>query len=488
MAATTDARLAPVAPRARVDPARASWLALGALAGLGVLAWLIDEGALETLALTLPALALAMFVTGRFPVLVVVGAFFYICFANTIGAYAGVPNNGRSVLYGMLFGVSLVALRRYLSNLPRTRARFWPGVLLLAAYLLISFLLALRAENVEQALDGYQRQVLYLGAFLAFAYVQWARPTREAIVKGIVGVFFLASAYAMLRYAIGPGAREVATVTRYEIVGDTIALFGSFAGRQDFAGFVSVALPALIALSFGLSGRWRLLALAGAAGLAIGVFASQTRVASGATVAGLVVVAVLLAGSRASAGRRPLIATVVVLGIAATAASFVAIVADDPARADRYANIFNPSNDPSGANHYEKWKQAAREIRGEPFGKGLGTVGTAGDRFKRFSNVDNVVIDSSYVSIAYQQGWWMMGLMVASLLALAYGLARGALGLTDRLDATMAAAGAGAIAALLVLFSTGAFNERFCTPIAMALAGLGAAPLLSGARRRRQHG
>jgi O-antigen ligase len=238
-------------------------------------------------------------------------------------------------------------------------------------------------------------------------------------------------------------------------------------------------IPFCTAMVLGERGRWRLIGAASVALCAIALFASQTRAGALGVLAGLLLVILLHQGSRAFRGLRmgTTIAAVAFLVGAGTAG--FALSGDSGATTHKYSALFDPNSDQSVVQRRIKWDQALNDLRGYPFGYGIGTStsgfarGVVSTRF--YLNVGARSIDNGYLKVALEQGLVAMGFYIAAFVLFIGGLSWFAVTTSDRRQATIALGGAGALLSLAVLLIAGAFTEGPTALAVWVVAGMGGA-------------
>jgi hypothetical protein len=467
---------------------RADWsaslspAALGGLLALVVLAYVVlTSGQLALVTLGAPVVALAMWSWLRRPVGTLTAMAFVTAFEGTLRAYTAGVFPSAKIADVLIIGAILATMWRYATDRRPGIARSWPGIWLLAAYLFFTVMSLPFSTELDAAPDGFRRSVFLTMIVFPMAYIQWPPHVRLKAVKAIAGVAAAVAAYALFRKLAGPSSGELGLADQYEVFDGKPALFTPFVGRQEFAGWIAVMLPVTLTLTLMLAGRWRIVCGLTTVALGAEMFFTNTRIGLVALVAGLAVGAILLLCSRAHARHRATIGVVLIVAVFAGLAGYTVTVAGTPEGSARYEGILHPNQDPSGTRHIQKWQAAIRDLRGHPFGYGIGSAGTAHRAHGRFINQDTFVIDSSYLELAYQQGFAIMLVFVAAALLIAIWLALSALTLPNRLDASLAAAACAGFFAWFALLSTASFIERWCTLFLFLLAGLAAAPSLTPA-------
>lgn len=468
-------------PRLRRGPWDPRELAYGAAAAAAVGVILATDH-LKLAALVAFGLAVMLVAVSRWPAGMLCTIIGITAFEGTLRAYGGASLPLTLIVTGTIGAFALLTLWSYVSGRRRHAVRTWPGILGLVLWLLATAVLVALSDDIGAGIEGYRYELQYFVLFLALAYGQWPAERRHRAIKGIIAIACAAVAYAALRQLTGPSARELSAVSAYEVVDDQLSLIGSFGGRQALAGWFAVITPLLLVSAFAVRPRFRIPVGAASALAVLAILWSDTRIGLPAVAAGGAAAAMLVLGARASRGRRTLIAIGLIAGLLFGVTAYTATIGSNQSSSNRYAKILTPSEDGSGDAHLRKWEQTVRDLRGHPLGMGMGSAGRAYLDHGRFINADTFIIDSSYLVVAYQLGFAMMGVLFAALLAMAFSLARGAMVTPERWDHVAAVGACGALAAWFVLLSTSIFLELQCTLVTFALAGLAAMPLLTRER------
>jgi hypothetical protein len=150
-------------------------------------------------------------------------------------------------------------------------------------------------------------------------------------------------------------------------------------------------------------------------------------------------------------------------------------VIDDPENRARYSNILHPYRDPSVQERLHKWGQVIADLRGHPFGFGLGT-GDSSAVSQRLVRLGADEIDSSYFKIAYEQGLVVAAFFVVALLVLLVELLRHAVWRRGSPGSSaMTAAAAGTLVSMMIDFIGGIQIDHLATVVGWMIIGLGVA-------------
>jgi hypothetical protein len=398
-------------------------------------------------------------------------------FYGEIDSYLGIKHG--IVVDWLLISLWLGALWTLVRAGRERRAYMWPGVVVLAAYLLFTAFEVLLAGDLSAALRSYRSSYWYAAAFLLLAYAPLAPEAHVRIARGMVLVAAGVGAFATLRWQIGPSHAELTHAVRADytnLVNGEVGTFGSFHGRHELAAWTALMIPFCAIYALAMRDAWRLVAAAALVLCSIGLLATNVRAGLVAAVAGVVLVLALYSATRGLPGLK--------LGTSAMAALAAAILGvgvfavttgGDQQATARFENILTPTQDPAVQARFFKWRTAIDDIDRRPFGYGLGSAGLAQEREGRFLNVASYSLDNGYLKIAYEQGFFIAVLFGLALLTLFAGLLLRALAAPDGVSATLAIAGCGALASLMVLMVAGAFQEGLPALAAWMVVGLGVA-------------
>jgi hypothetical protein len=326
----------------------------------------------------------------------------------------------------------------------------------LAAWLLVSVPQILQSGDLERGLTGFRLTQAYALAAVAGALLL-ARAGRDG-GRLLLAVLAAVAGYAALRALFGPSELERGfALTRAQGApeyGEVFRTVGSFSSAVALASFlvpVGVLAFALAVLDVEL----RLPATLAFAAATVGVLGSYTRVALVALAVGAVLAAALSLAGAIRSPRRKLAVVAVLSGALALGAAATAVASrESPEVRERARAFVDPLDDPSVRQRLDTWRDAAADVRREPLGTGLGTVGRASERGRRAVTTDN-----SYLKVVREQGVLGGGLF---LLGLALGLAALARGVlrAPAADRPLGVAAVAACAAFLVLAGAGEYVEQ----------------------------
>jgi hypothetical protein len=205
---------------------------------------------------------------------------------------------------------------------------------------------------------------------------------------------------------------------------------------------------------------WKLLAAFTIACCLTAAYATDVRAAIPALIAGGGAVVVL----NQIAGRGKVLAQTVgavALAAAVGAVLFTVVVGPD---SSRYGAILNPSGDVSYQSHLTKWTAALQDLHGHPFGLGLGTAGRLAEQGAGpFITEGTYAIDSAYLKVAYEQGFFVLAIFAIAMIALLVELMRRAVRARSPGVRALAIGAAGALTAALPMWVTGQYMESLDT-------------------------
>jgi hypothetical protein len=329
---------------------------------------------------------------------------------------------------------------------------------------------------------------------LVFLIGLWAPDERRRLVlqRGALVVGAIVGAYAMLRWAIGPAAKEAAQAregARYVTndIGD-LKLFGSLPGPQALAVWSSAMFAFALASTMSPIGtRWRFLAAAVTAMSGASLFGADARFGMVAGAVGGVAVLVLFACGRGFSGQRALTLAVVTVIATIGVGFFVTTkLSAQGSSGDRFRNLVtDPIADNSVQQRFIKWDTLLAQVDDKPFGAGFGASGAAEKKYARFDTAASFDPDSSYVKIAYDQGFLVLVLFGAALLSMVVALALAALETKDPVAAGRVLGSCGALAAFGVAMSGVNYVEGLAAVGPWTLVGIGCATFIRWRRPER---
>ncbi len=456
-------------------PPLAGWAA--AIAGIALAAYL---GALivpryPLLILGLPAVIAVGMLAARRPTVVLFGCLIASGTFGSLDALASVP--AAKVTDLLLLGLWGAVGWNWAFNRSE-RLPIVPSLVALGLFIALSAVEILAADNLQAAVQAFRGQFWYLAVVVLIALAPWTLATRQRMLRSAVVAGLVVGGYATLRWQIGPAGaeQELGATSGNNFVDGELGVIGSFATRKELAFWTAILIPFLFGLGLAWRGRWRMVALAGAAACVVAMLASDVRAGIAAAGPGVLLVVGALP-ARAGVPRAPRAdGLFVVLGAAAIAVgAFSVTLGGKEDVQDRYGNILAPNRDASYQARIVKWRQALDDIDTAPFGHGLGSAGRAQKRYGTASTVVNVDVDNSYLTVAYQQGFVAVLILAGIFLMLLLSLVRAAVFTTDSSVAAPALAGAGTLASMLIIFYVGEYIEGLPVLAGWILVGLGMA-------------
>jgi hypothetical protein len=413
------------------------------------------------LALLVPAVLGTAMVCARRPAAAIALVLFLSGSFGSLQAF-GVLNPGPLVDL-LLAGLWVSVLVSHLIKEREQPWWIWPGMALALLYIVVTFFEISTAASIEIGARSFRFSTWYMLALPLIALAGWSLSTYVRIARALIAVAILVGGYAVLRLMIGPAASEEAFALQgagtYNLVDEKLALIGSFPGRHSLAFWAVTATPFCLAAALTQRGGWRLAGAAGAGLCAAAVLGTEVRAALPALVAGTATVVFLyqLSGERRGGTTARTVAAVMI-AVTLGAALFSMVVGES---SSRYEAIISPGGDVSYEHRITKWTQAIEDIEDAPFGKGLGTAGLVQElKQGPYLTQGSYGIDSSYLKIAYEQGFPLLILFVVALLVLLVGLARRLFRVRDELVRGIAIGGAGTLVTALSMFVTAIYVEN----------------------------
>ncbi len=377
----------------------------------------------------------------------------------------------------MLIGVWVAGIQALIAeNRPGVK-RLWPGAIGATLFCFVALLFVFVAEDAFAALYTWRLSYWYIVAAVLLAYVPMKDGALWLLTRVALVVIAVVAAYALVRWVIGPSARETGYVEQnasYEKINGELRLFGSMGAGHILSSWMAPLTVFGFGLALGLRGPWRVFSLivAGMCGAAlIGTDVRAGQAAAG--IGGAFVIAVGLAAWTLGPRR---LAAIGVAGLFAFCGLAVIIdtqVGKESEQSLRFEAILAPENDVSFQARLGKWETALADIKHHPFGDGLGQSGLASKKYGRFQTVSTIEIDSSYLKIAIEQGFAFMLLFAFVLILMLMGLTREAIEGPDRLGSTIALGAAGALLAYAIQLGFGSYIEGIAALGVWLIIGLG---------------
>lgn len=437
------------------------------------------------LGLAIPALVVGAFVTRRFPTTALAVIFFITGTYGSIAAFTGLPavSVADAVIEGLWAGVvGRLLIGRHYAALRPTLALY-----MLAGFIGVSFLAVFGTTPVSSGIRAFRLAPLYLSVVLLVGYGPFRVNTLEKLMRVMVLVSLLVAAYATLRWAIGTSAKEQAlqrtSLSRqynHLAVSNDLKLQGSLPNGNLLGLWVACTLPFLVAVAISWRGIFRIVAAAAIPLSGIALLGSSQRAGTIAVVAGSLTIVVVHVLSRGFRGPRLGVAIAAALLLIVGGSVIYPAVVNNPQKRKRYENILTPGQDGSFQARLTKWDTTLRQLRGKPFGFGLG----AGDPIAvphRFADIGAQEVDNSYLMVAYDQGLAVMAFFIATMLVLLVELLRFAVWTRAPGPAALSTAAVGTLVAILVEFMSADYIYARPMIAGWMIVGLGVAQF--GSRR-----
>jgi hypothetical protein len=317
---------------------------------------------------------------------------------------------------------------------------------------------------------------------LLIAFAPWSEAQLRRILQGLIGTALVVGAYCTLRSVIGSSTAEIHAGDAVRgLLGQKPSLLdsrfiGSFGSPQDLGEWTSLAAVFCFSQALALKGRWRLIAAAATGFCIVALIASDIRIGLIAAVGGCAVVLLVYQLSLAFPGPRIGIVTVAaVLAVGAGAWAFGFTGTESDQKAQRYGAIFHPSTDYAFQLRQSSWSGAFDRAKDKPFGQGLGTAGIVRQTHPQPGLYGSSNLDSSYLKVALEQGFFVLAFLAVTLLLLLFGLVRRAIVTTDPARAGPAIGAAGVLVAMLIMFYIGDYIEGSSALAGWMLIGIGLA-------------
>jgi hypothetical protein len=423
------------------------------------------------------ALVVVGLIARRWPAATIVVAVGLDSAYGSLKAFLGLPANGAATM--LIAGLLVVCIVGTMLGRRERAIVLWPAAVAAVLYLVLLLGAFVFSPSLGPAFKVLRTAGLYMTAFLVIAYGPWGAVTYERVRRAVVLIALLVGAYATLRWAIGAAPKEKALVTSTAF--NQVALGqdkvqGSFPSGIELGVWTTIMVPFLLASLLTTRGWIRLAAGAALPFCVIGLFGAGFRAGVVATIAGCANVLVTYGLARGMGPARVAAVVGAILAlVTAGVALFPTVVGHDPTSVQRYRSILSPTRDPSVQARLDKWRQALVDIRGHPFGHGLGTVAPEGTD-QRFQTNTSLFVDNSYLRIAFEQGFAVMGVFIGMLLLLLGGLVRRGLWVRDRARAGPAIAAAGTLVAFMLMMVVHVISTAPVVLSAWVILGLGVAP------------
>lgn len=353
------------------------------------------------------------------------------------------------------------------------------AIVLLGAWLVLSFLQIAQSGDVGNGVEGFRLFQAYVVVAVAALAVAAAHGNGGRATRALLGVGLVVAGYAVARVLAGPADAEVLYALSFESTtqyGGAVRAVGSFSGAVGLSSFLTPLLVFALVAGF-LVPRVRRTAWALAALALVGVLASYGRAPLLAIAVGLAFALAIVFTARDVTRRRKLMAAGFVLGVLGlTTAGVLLATRSSPVLRERAAIVIDPGGDESLQIRLDTWSEALERIGREPFGQGVGTVGSVTAQGRLLTT------DNSFLKVLVEQGVVVGGMFLVGLFAAVALLVRRLRRATAEPRGIGVAALAGFVA-FLALAATGEYVEQPGKVVAWALLGLAVAEAWRGSRR-----
>jgi hypothetical protein len=431
-------------------------------------------------AAVVPAIFLSAWLTHRYPATALV-AMFVLCSAyGTIQAFLNVSPG--QVVDLILVGLWLGVVGRMVLGHRDMGVRPTLATMLIAAFLVMTLGAMLTAGS--ESLSAFRIFGWHLSALLLVALGPFDDRTFERVGRALALAILVIGAYATYRWGVGQPAEQEADLIlgveaglQYDTVGTGSnaerKLIGSFPNGAELGLWTACTIPFLLAMVLGARGHIRLASMAALPLTVIAMLGSNQRNAAASVAVGAFIILVVHLLSRGFPGPRLGVALVAVVVAVTSVVALYPRVIDNPEKRERYERLLRPAEDPSVQERFRKWGAVITELRGHPFGFGLGaaTIGVG----KRLIRPGADHIDSSYFKVAYEQGLFVAAFFVVALLILLVELLRHAVWSRAPGISAMTTASAGTLVSMMVQFLGGIHIDSLAVVVGWMIVGLGVA-------------
>ncbi len=428
-------------------------------------------------AIALPAVIVGTMASIARPATGFVVIIFFTGFIGTIIAFTGLPADALSQMGLLCLWFAAVGI--HLAGRAERKVWLWPALVLPLFYLALTLIQMFTSDDLGLAFADFRVTAWYMMAVVLLALGPWSAQLLRRIAYAFIIVAVLVGLYALYRYIAGPSveefsqARDAVQRVAFSV---PVRFFGSFLSAFQLAAWSATILPFLLAVAFVLTGRWRIGAITAIGLCSFAVFASDVRSGLVAAVLGVAAVMILFMLCRAFDAKRFAVGGLATIGIAITGiAGYAVVISDSPESSDRFSKILNPSEDFAFQQRLTRWEGAYDVIDDEPFGHGLGTQGFIGQNKNPDGQTGPFNLDSSYLKVAIQQGYFVMLLFVAALFSILVGLVQRSVTTRDPWRSALGIGAVGALVAQMFLFFMGIYSEGLTALSAWILVGLGCA-------------
>lgn len=322
----------------------------------------------------------------------------------------------KELLMLLAIPLAIILARRY---------KLWPELwqdwlfkLIVGFAALHLLLVAVLWQGVDPSLAGLSIDLRWL-LYLSLVYVAIRiRPSyRQLFLRlgmagaVIVGVFALLQIFVLPNDILARiGYDKDTTIAPYLTVDknpDYVRINSTLRGPNPLGAYAVVILSILMAASLAESsrlGRYKIVALVTAAGMAGALWASYSRSALGAFAVSAGILTVVTVGRRLS--RAWWIAAVIVI-FALAGGLFAARGTDFVSNVILHENLNGGSAESSNEGHVDSLLDGTRRMIEQPLGGGVGSTGSAslyGD--------SPLIIENQYLFIAHETGWLGLALFV----------------------------------------------------------------------------
>jgi hypothetical protein len=434
---------------------------------------LIPTGADYAPALIAPAVIAGGIAVAARPDLSVIGLLVLTGFQGTILLYTPLP--GRGLVDLILASLWLGA---FWATLNYRNRPVWllPGVIALGMYVIVSGLGAVFSDNPGDGVASLHLSVWLMAAVFLLALAPWSSETFWSIAKGALIVSVAVGLYALFRTITGPAEAERELALRGKPGFLALKTSGSLPSAGHLASWCTAFVPFSLALSLTMSGCWRWVAVFSLALSLFAVLATEVRAGIAAAAAGALLVILLMAASRAYPGaiKATRLGVTLAGALVVLAGAYATTIGTNDESSARFERILNPEGDFAFSTRLVRWEEAFEVMKDNPFGQGLGTLGSVAAEKPLDPDLTRQ-LDSSYIKVGVEQGPWVLALFVISLFILLANLCWRSVTTPDPGQAALGIAGAGVLLGVAVSFYANTYIEEPQVLAGWLLVGLGVA-------------
>jgi hypothetical protein len=291
-------------------------------------------------------------------------------------------------------------------------------------------------------------------------------------------VAVLVGLYALLRTITGPTEAERELALSGKVGFLQLKVSGSLPSAGHLASWCTAVLPFALALTLTMRGRWQYVAGLAAAVSLFAVLATEVRTGIIAAVCGAFLVLALVAAAHSFPAARKAVrlAAAGLMALVVGIGAYATTIGTSDESSARFERILDPTDDVAYNARLVRWEEAFEVMADNPFGQGLGTLGSVA--ITKPLDPDLVrQLDSSYIKVGVEQGPWVLVLFAAALLMLLVNLIWRSVATPDPGAAALGIGAAGAMLGLIISFYANTYIEEPQILAGWLIVGLGVSQL-----------